>query len=152
MQGGRVAAGAGAALIALGATTFAWLSTPQPQNNKLALYQAQCYTMLSATVGQLAKEGVYFKALEAYRTPQQAAWNAAQGTGVAKSAHTQSLAWDLARVMPDGTVSFKHEDYAYAGEVWKAVGIRAKIKTRWGGDFRRKDSVHFSCQTPEGWQ
>jgi hypothetical protein len=144
--GPKVAAGAAAALLALGAGTLDWLE-PTPDNKKLALYQAQCHTLQVAVFTQVAKEGYYFKALEALRTPAQAKWNAAKGIGISNSLHIQSLAWDFARVLPDGTVSFEPEDYKYVGEVWKEAGNRAKIRTRWGGDFvRNPDYVHFSCE------
>jgi D-alanyl-D-alanine carboxypeptidase len=136
---GRIASGAAAALLALGTTTSMWLE-PKPHDKGLAIYQARCNTLFAAVIVESAKHGIYYKALEAYRTP-------AQAKIYANSAHTKSLAWDMARVLPDGAVSFKPADYEFTGKVWKEAGRKAKLKTRWGGDFvRSPDYVHFSCE------
>jgi D-alanyl-D-alanine carboxypeptidase len=142
----RIASGAAAALLALGTTTSIWLE-PKSDDHSLAQYQARCNTLFSSVIVESAKHGIYYKALEAYRTSAQAKIYAAQGKGIANSVHTKSLAWDMARVMPDGTVSFKPVDYEFTGKVWKEAGRKVGLKTRWGGDFiRNPDYVHFSCE------
>ena len=78
---------------------------------------------------------------EAYRTPEQAALNAEAGTGIANSLHTKKLAADMFRVK-DGTITWDHLEYKPVGEKWKSMHVDA----RWGGDFRSKDSVHFSFE------
>lgn len=150
------------AFVALGASTLLWLGDPPPPNKKLALLQAQCNTLHNAVMTGLARQGHYFKAGEAQRTKQQAAWNAKAGTGVANSAHIESMAWDYFRVLPDGTLSWEAEDYALYGESWKLAGIQLaletkkrgkipEISTNWGGDFvRLRDYVHISCTSRQG--
>ena len=158
----RIASGVAAVFVALGATTVLWLEKPPLPNKNLALLQAQCNTLHNAVMTELAKQGHYFKAGEAQRTKQQAAWNAKAGTGSAVSAHIDSLAWDYFRVLPDGTLSWAPEDYELYGQLWKQAGMHLalatqkrgkipEITTNWGGDFvRLRDYVHISCTTPGG--
>ena len=153
---------AAAVLASLGTTTSLWITEPPPPNKKLALLQAQCNTLHNSVMAGLAQQGHYFKAGEAQRTKQQAAWNAKAGTGVANSAHIQSVAWDYYRVLPDGTLSYSGEDYKLYGETWKQAGTQLALETKkrgkipeiytnWGGDFvRLRDYVHISCTTRQG--
>lgn len=83
---------------------------------------------------------------EAWRTPQQAQWDADHGTGVSHSLHTDRLAIDL---------NF-FQVGAYVTDGAKLVGLGAWWKTlspmhRWGGDIvhPRPDGNHFSI-TPDG--
>ena len=78
---------------------------------------------------------------ELYRTQEQADWYASQDRGIANSVHTKKLALDIFRYV-NGRISWKNEDYEEMGEKWKSMHPLA----RWGGDFRRKDSVHFSFE------
>ena len=78
---------------------------------------------------------------EAYRTREQAEIYAAQGKGIKNSVHTKKLAVDLFRYL-DGTITWNTEDYRKMGEKWKKLHPMA----RWGGDFRRRDAVHFSFE------
>ena len=78
---------------------------------------------------------------EAYRTPEQAALNAENGTGISNSLHTKKLAADMFRVK-GGTITWDNEEYEPVGEKWKSMHVDA----RWGGDFQSKDSVHFSFE------
>lgn len=141
-----------AATVSLGTATRIWITEPAPVDKKLALYQAQCNTLYVSVMAELAKQGHYFKAGEAFRTKEQAAMNAIKGVGIKDSAHTYSLAWDNFRVSADGTVSWKHEDYELYGKTWVEAGKKVGIKTNWGGNFRRKDDVHISCTSPTGSQ
>lgn len=158
----RIASGAAAALLGLGAITNVWLATPPPPNKKLALLQAQCNVLHNAVMTELAKQGIYFKAGEAQRTKQQASWYASQGKGIKDSAHIYSLAWDYHRVLADGTYSAVPADYEAYGQMWKAagdqlalksikMGLKPELHTNWGGDFARlKDYNHISCTTRTG--
>jgi hypothetical protein len=76
---------------------------------------------------------------EAYRTPEQAAWNAAHGSGIAESLHTLRLAHDF-NLWKDGVLLTGLEDYRPIGEQWKSMHPLA----RWGGDFTSPDADHFS--------
>lgn len=78
---------------------------------------------------------------EAYRTPEQAALNAQSGAGIANSLHTKRLAIDL-NLFRDGVFLTTKENYAPVGEYWKTLDPEA----RWGGDFTRPDSDHFSLE------
>ena len=74
---------------------------------------------------------------EAYRTPEQAALNAAKGTGIAKSLHTERLAIDL-NLFKDGKFLTSTEDHRPLGEWWESKG------GAWGGRF--KDGNHYSLE------
>lgn len=78
---------------------------------------------------------------EAYRTPEQAAWNAAKGTGIASSLHTKRLAIDLLLDL-DGVYQTDSAAYAPLGAYWKSL----HPVCRWGGDFTRPDGNHFSME------
>lgn len=76
---------------------------------------------------------------ELYRTKEQAEIYAAQGKGIKNSVHRLKLALDLFRVI-NGRVTWDREAYRPIGEKWKTMHPLC----RWGGDFRRRDDVHFS--------
>lgn len=78
---------------------------------------------------------------EAYRTPQQAEWDAEHGTGIAQSVHCDRLAVDL-QLFKDGAYLTNSTDYAFMGAFWKQLDPRC----RWGGDFHTVDADHFSLQ------
>ena len=78
---------------------------------------------------------------DAYRSPEQAAANAAAGTGIANSVHTIRLAVDF-NLFVDGQYRPDPEPYAPLGEHWKTLDPDA----RWGGDFKKKDANHFSFE------
>jgi len=86
-------------------------------------------------------EGIEFIGAELFRSPEQAAINAANGVGIKNSVHRKKLAIDLFRLV-NGKISWNKEDYRKAGEKWKTFHPSA----RWGGDFRRRDAVHFSFE------
>ena len=82
---------------------------------------------------------------ETYRTPQQAAANAANGTGIANSLHSEHLAVDL-NLFRDGQYITDSTGHTELGAFWKTLGPAH----RWGGDFTsRKDFNHYSI-TPDG--
>lgn len=88
-----------------------------------------------------SKYGLDVILAEAFRTPEQARIYAEQGKGIKNSVHTKKLAVDLFR-FKDGTISWNTDDYARLGEYWKSLHPLA----RWGGDFKRRDAVHFSFE------
>ena len=78
---------------------------------------------------------------EVFRTKEQAELNVAMERGILNSVHRKKLAADMFRYK-DGTVTWNTEDYRRMGEKWKTLHPMA----RWGGDFRRRDAVHFSFE------
>jgi hypothetical protein len=78
---------------------------------------------------------------EAWRTPEQAALNAAKGTGIKLSIHRDRLGIDIIIRRKGEEVGM--EDYKRAGEAWKVL----HPDNRWGGGFTGKtagDYQHFS--------
>jgi hypothetical protein len=78
---------------------------------------------------------------EAFRTSEQAAWDAARGIGIKDSQHCKRLAVDL-MIFHDGVWCTDGESYRPFGEYWKTLNSL----NRFGGDFARKDWVHFEMQ------
>lgn len=78
---------------------------------------------------------------EAYRTKEQAEWNRAHGSGIANSLHCQRLAIDL-NLFLDGDLLVSRDAYEPLGMFWKTLHEDA----RWGGDFSKPDSDHFSLE------
>jgi hypothetical protein len=74
---------------------------------------------------------------EAYRTPEQAALNAAKGKGIRKSLHCDRLAVDL-NLFKDGVYLSRTEDHEPLGTFWEAIG------GTWGGRFKTPDGNHYS--------
>lgn len=72
---------------------------------------------------------------EAYRTPQQARWNAEKGIGIANSLHCDRLAVDF-NLFRDGEYLTETEDHRPLGEFWESIG------GSWGGRFN--DGGHYS--------
>lgn len=81
---------------------------------------------------------------DAYRSPEQAAANAAAGTGIANSVHTIRLAVDF-NLFKDGAYLTDTEAHRPLGDYWKSLDDDA----RWGGDFSKPDGNHYSF-THEG--
>ncbi len=76
---------------------------------------------------------------EAYRTPEQAALNAAKGSGISNSLHTKRLAVDL-QLFIAGVYQTDTEAYKPLGEYWESLG------GAWGGRFSKPDGNHFSLE------
>lgn len=78
---------------------------------------------------------------EAYRTPEQAALNAKNGSGISNSLHTKRLAVDL-NLFVKGEYKQDSESYRAIGDYWKSLDPDCA----WGGDFSKPDGNHFSLQ------
>ena len=76
---------------------------------------------------------------EAFRTQEQAQWDATNHIGIVNSVHCERLAVDL-MLFKDGVYLTAPEDYRPLGEYWKTLDPLA----RWGGDFSTVDADHFS--------
>jgi hypothetical protein len=83
---------------------------------------------------------------EAWRTAEQAQWDADHHIGVAHSLHMDRLAIDL-NVFKDGVYQADDSGGAYTalGTWWEGLGPMY----RWGGRFKLVDLDHFSL-SPDG--
>lgn len=81
---------------------------------------------------------------EAWRSPEQAALNAAKGTGISNSLHTERLAIDL-NLFRGGVYITDESGHRTLGAWWKTLGPNY----RWGGDFSKPDPNHYSI-SPDG--
>ena len=76
---------------------------------------------------------------EGWRTPEQAALNAAKGVGIAASLHIDRMAMDL--IIRKNGIEVGPDDYRRCGEAWKALDK----ENAYGGDFEKlRDYQHFS--------
>jgi hypothetical protein len=76
---------------------------------------------------------------EAFRTHEQALWDAEEHIGILGSLHCERLAVDLL-LFKDGQYLTDPKDYRFMGEYWKSLDPQC----RWGGDFASVDADHFS--------
>jgi hypothetical protein len=112
--------------------------------SEVALQQE--FAQAAAALIQKAKALGYGVTLgEAWRTQEQADWNAAHGLGIAHSLHEEKLAIDLNLFKPDGTFITDSTGHDELGAWWKSLGDNY----RWGGDFSTGDFNHYSI-TPDG--
>lgn len=81
---------------------------------------------------------------EAWRSPQQAQWNAEHGSGISNSLHTERLAIDL-NLFREGVYITDSQGHTQLGAWWKTLGPNY----RWGGDITKPDYNHYSI-TPDG--
>ncbi len=95
--------------------------------------------MVAALITWAYDHGLELTFGEAYRTPEQAALNAKNGTGIANSLHTKRLAVDL-NLFIEGEYMTSSEAYRPLGEKWEDLG------GAWGGRFHKPDGNHFSLE------
>lgn len=76
---------------------------------------------------------------EAWRTPEQAEWDAQQGKGIVHSVHCDRLAIDL-NLFQAGQYCADNDAYQPLGEYWESLG------GCWGGRFTIRDGNHFSIE------
>ena len=81
---------------------------------------------------------------DAYRSPQQAAANAAAGTGIRNSLHSQRLAIDL-NLFKDGVYLIDSAAHRPLGEFWESLSTD-EYRCCWGGRFSRPDGNHYSIE------
>src|SRR2546430_11887155 len=84
-------------------------------------------------------QGYEFSFGEAYRPPEQAAFNAKQGSGITNSLHTKRLAVDF-NLFKDGAYLDQTQDHQPLGEFWESKG------GSWGGRFSKPDGNHYSLE------
>jgi hypothetical protein len=92
-------------------------------------------------IGYAYKQGYELTFGDAYRTPEQAAANAAAGSGITNSLHTKRLAVDL-NLFVRGQYITDSSAYKPLGDYWKQIDPL----NRWGGDFKKPDGNHFSME------
>lgn len=98
----------------------------------------------AAWIAWVYREGFAVTFGEAYRTPEQAAHNAANGTGIANSLHTQRLAVDVNLFKKDALGNWQwlskgtEPEWLYVGQHWESYSA----DTAWGGRFG--DANHLS--------
>lgn len=76
---------------------------------------------------------------EAWRTPEQAEWNARKGIGISNSLHLDRLAVDF-NLFRNGKWLKETEDFIQLGEYWESLAPDCA----WGGRFG--DGNHFSIK------
>lgn len=81
---------------------------------------------------------------EAWRTPEQAQWDADHHIGITHSLHMERLAIDL-NLFKDGQYLTDRTPYERLGLWWESLGSTHK----WGGRFKSVDLDHFSI-SPDG--
>lgn len=79
---------------------------------------------------------------EVFRTPEQAQIYAKEGKGIKDSLHCKKLAIDLHLFSPNGVYLTDYLSYEPLGKYWESL----HSSNRWGGTFKRVDSVHFEMQ------
>ena len=115
---------------------------PDPVFNLIQKQQAFARLIASLITFAYA-QGYKITLGEAYRTPEQAKWNAAHGLGIANSLHISRLAMDFI-VWKDGKMLTSFEDHKPLGEHWESLSTPG-LQCCWGGRFHSiVDSGHFS--------
>lgn len=110
----------------------------------MSLIQEEFAQSVALLIQKAAELGFGVTFGEAYRTPEQAARNAATGAGISNSLHIDRLAIDI-NLFKNGRYITDDEGHRDLGHWWKLM----HAKHRWGGDFTKKDFNHYSC-TPDG--
>ena len=111
----------------------------------MSLLQEEFAQSAAKLIQRAAELGYTVTLGEAWRTPQQAQWDADHGSGISHSLHIERLAIDL-NCFKNGQLIRDGSQLKDLGEWWKSLGP----KYRWGGDFTHlPDGNHFSI-TPDG--
>jgi hypothetical protein len=107
----------------------------------MTLHQAQAlHVKLVASLIKFAyASGFELTWGEAYRTPEQAAWDAQNHTGIVNSVHCDRLAVDL-QLFKDGAYLTDPEAYKFMADYWVSLDPSCRA----GYFFTTKDANHFS--------
>lgn len=110
----------------------------------MSLLQEEFAQNVAKLIQKAAELGYGVTFGDAYRSPQQAAANAASGSGITNSLHCERLAVDL-NLFKDGVYITDDHGHRELGAWWKTIGPHY----RWGGDFTKRDYNHYSL-SPDG--
>jgi hypothetical protein len=112
----------------------------------LGQYQNLHVQLVAKLINYTYEQGYALSWGEAFRTQEQAQWDATNHIGVIGSVHCERLAVDF-MLFKDGVYLTDPAAYAFMGEYWKTLDPAC----RWGGDFKTVDADHFSI-TWQGWE
>lgn len=98
--------------------------------------------LVARLIDKATEMGYELTFAEAYRTPEQAALNAENGSGIRNSLHTLRLAIDL-NLFKDGNYLSSSDSHKPLGEWWEKQST-PEHKCCWGGRF--KDGNHYSIE------
>ena len=105
----------------------------------LGQLQRRFLPLLAKLIEWAYANGYELSAGELLRTPEQAAHNAQDGSGIGNSLHIIKLAVDL-NLFKGGVYLKDSIDYEPLGTYWRSLDPLA----RWGGTFKTRDGNHFS--------
>jgi hypothetical protein len=106
--------------------------------------QSKFVELVALLISEFTERGFALTFGEAWRSPQEAARDAATGAGIAHSLHTQRLAIDM-NLFIDGQLQTDTAAYEPMGVWWEAQS-RDGYTCCWGGRFSRPDGDHFSIE------
>ena len=106
---------------------------------KLSTLQQIFAVNLAKLVLYINEQGYGCTLGEAFRTTEQAEWNAERGIGIRDSQHCIRLACDL-NLFKDGVYCQTTEAHRPFGEYWESLNSL----NRWGGRFN--DGNHYEMQ------
>lgn len=83
---------------------------------------------------------------EAYRTPEMVAIDVQKGAGISTSLHPHRRARDM-NIFLKGIFLQTKSDLQILGDKWESMSQEG-MTCRWGGNFTKPDTDHFSMQKP----
>lgn len=101
--------------------------------------QSRFVRLVGLLINYAYEQGYELTFGEAWRTPEQAARNAAAGRGIVNSLHIERLAIDF-NLFRGGKWLQATEDHRPLGEYWESLAPDC----RWGGRFN--DGNHYSIE------
>ena len=116
-----------------------------PEKLSLGEAQRKFVQMVGKLIAYAYANGYGLTFGEAYRTPEQAALNAKNGSGITNSLHTKRLAVDF-NLLLNGVYQTDSNAYKPLGVYWESIG------GAWGGRFKdskgdpKPDGNHFSLE------
>ena len=104
---------------------------------KLGESERQFTRMVGELIAWAYAHGYELSFGEAWRTPEQSAYNVAHGLGIGNSLHRDRLAVDF-NLFRDGVFLSSTSDHLPLGVFWEGLG------GSWGGRFSKPDGNHYS--------